>query len=270
MRRTLAIALAALSALALAGIAGAVLRSSGIHEASAGFSAGVERYEVRTCTGTDNKSYEIVHARYAGEATGSDDAFNGPIVLHVRSVYNATDGIGFVHGKLRVRRGDDNQRGWGTFWAVNRGGQLDGLVVGGVNHRYARMLGNLTADYNASSTGGFVNGKIGGGAVGNGAALLIGHRCHGPELPKNSVRLVVKGTVKEKGADQITITPYDGGADKTCKLTGESPSLDGIDPLDHVKAECKTSDQVLTRIQEYRHRNGDPAARESKEKRGDA
>jgi hypothetical protein len=270
MRRTLAIALAALTALALAGIAGAVLRSSGIEEASASFAAGVERYEVRTCTGTDNKTYEIVHARYAGEATGSGDAFTGPIVLHVRSVYNVTDGIGFVDGKLRVRRGDDNQRGWGTFWAVNKGGQLDGLVVGGVNHRYARIVGNLTADYNSSSTGGFSNGKVGGGATGNGAALLVGHRCHQPELPKNSVKLVVKGTVKEKQPEQITITPYDGGADKSCKITSESPSLDGIDPLDHVRAECKTSDQVLTRIHEYRHRDGNSNARESKEKRGDA
>jgi hypothetical protein len=252
MRRTLAIALAALTALGLAGIAAAVLRSSGVQEASATFQAAVERHDARTCTGTDGKTYEIVRARYAGEATGSDDAFKGPIVLDVKSVTNTTDGVGYVYGKLRLRRGDDKLRSWGQFWAVNKGGQLDGLVLGGVNHRYARLLGNLTSDFNASATGGFSNGKIGGGAAGNGAALLVGHRCNDGKGPRNAVKLVVKGTVETKTADQITIKPFDGGESKSCKLSAGSPKTDGIDPGDLVRAECKTSDLVLTRIDEYR------------------
>lgn len=261
MRRTLAIALAALTALGLAGIAGAVLRSSGVHEASATFRAGVERHESRTCTGTDGKTYEIVHASYTGEATGSDDAFNGPIVLRVKAVTNTTDGVGYVHGTLRIRRGDDNHRSWGHFWAVNKGGQLDGFVVGGVNHRYARLLGNLTADFDTSATGGFSNGKIGGGAAGNGTALLVGHRCKSGPAPRNAVKLVVKGTVESKTAEQITIKPFDGGESKTCKLTDRLPKTDGIDSGDAVKAECKTSDLVLTRIAEYRAKSDDDKER---------
>jgi hypothetical protein len=271
MRRTLAIALAALSALALAGIAGAILKSSGIQEASATFEAKVERYESRTCTGSDGDTYEIVHGRYAGTADGTDDAFKGPIVLHVKSVYNATDGVGYVHGALRIHRGDDTRRGWGHFWAVNKGGQLDGFVVGGVNHRYARLLGNVSANFDSSSTGGFTSGKIGNGAAGNGAALLAGHRCRSDEKPpRNSVKLVVKGTVEALGAsgESITIKPFDGGASKTCQVTGDSPKLDGIAVGDHVKAECKTSDYVLTRLHEYRQPSGDSQA-QSEEKRGD-
>jgi hypothetical protein len=271
MRRALAIALAALTALALAGIAGAVLRSSGVHETSAEFRAGVERYESRTCTGTDEKTYQIVNARYAGTAVSGEEGLNGPIVLHVKSVYNATDGVGYVHGKLKIRRGEDERRGWGKFWAVNKGGQLDGFVVGGVNHRYARLLGNLTANYNAASDGGFSEGTIGGGTQGNSLALLVGHRCNGAKPPRNSVKLVVKGTVEAIGGDSpvITIKPFDGGESKTCKITGDSPKTDGIDPGDHVKAECKTSDLVLTRIQEYRSKRDAVADRKADEEKKD-
>jgi hypothetical protein len=275
MRRTLAIALAALTALALAGIAGAVLRSAGVHKTSATFAATVERYESRTCTGTDGHEYQIIKARYAGEAKSDEDGLSGPIALHVKSVYNLSEGVGYVHGKLKIRRGEDERRGWGKFWAVNEGGKLDGFVVGGVNHRYARLLGNLTANYNAALDGGFSEGAIGGGVTGNSLALLVGHRCNGAKPPRNSVKLVVKGMVEEKSAEHIKIKPFDGGESKTCKITGDSPKTEGIEQNDQVKAECKTSDLVLTRIHEYRSKSDASADRKAdsekqdEEKRGD-
>jgi hypothetical protein len=256
MRRTLVISLVALAALATAGIAGAWLKSTGTEAAAATFSATkVERTDVRKCTGTDGE-YEFAWLRVSGEAVSSTEALNGPITLHVKSVYNVTKGLGSIEGWMRIRGGEDRKSSHGRFFAVNTGGTVDGFVVGNVNWRYAALFASVGGKF--SATGGFTDGTIGTGTATNAGVFTGGRPCKPERKPRTSIKLSIRGTVEALDtttAKEIKIKPGDNSSSQTCKLTADSPGLDGITVGDNVKAECHGQEGalVLVRIKELRN-----------------
>jgi hypothetical protein len=254
MRRTLAISVAAVGALALSAVAVAQLRSSGTDSVSATFSAARERAETRTCSGPDG-NYEITSGRYAGTAAGSDP-LNGPIVLHVRSVYNTTESLGWIEGSFQIRRGGDDLRSHGRFWAtLGAGGTVNGFVHGLVNRNAAALFGGLTATFTPS--GGFASGKLGGGGAQVNAAVTAGRPCVTTKTPV-VVRLIVHGQVEALSAGSITVKPRDGSPAQTCAIkAGVSGSTRGVATGDTVELRCGIVDGTMTLLRLNKKRGDD-------------
>jgi hypothetical protein len=252
MRRPLVISLVAIAALATAGIAGAWLKQTGTNPASATFTAtGVERSHLRTCTGPDG-SYEIAHLRLTGTSQSSDEALNGPIVFHVKSVYNTTKKLGYLEGWMRVRAGEDRRNAHGRFFAVNTNGTLDGFVHGRVNWRYAALYASVGGSF--SATGGIANGTVGTGSATNAGVFFGGGHCR-PVKQRPALKVIVKGDVESVDGSQLTIKPFDGSASQSCKRTDRSPDVD-VSVGDDVAAECHNLDGalVLVKLRELRSR----------------
>lgn len=243
MRRIFAISVAAVGALALSALALAQLRSSGTDSVSATFSAARERAETRTCSGPDG-TYEITSGRYAGTAVGSDP-LNGPIVLQVKSVYNTTESLGWIEGWFQVRRGGDDLRSHGRFWAtLGAGGAVNGFVHGLVNRNAAALFGGLTATFTPS--GGFTTGKLGGGGAQVNAAVTAGRPCVTTKTHV-VVRLIVHGQVEALSAGSITVKPRDGSPAQTCAIKpGLSGSTREIEAGDTVELRCGIVDGTMT------------------------
>ena len=147
------------------------------------------------------------------------------IRIHATSVFNRTDGVGWVSGTIRSRDGD--RRPSGRFWAtLGSGGALDGFFDGRVNRHVALLLGNLSATFNADS--GFSDGKLGSGTSSL-PAVLAGRPCAEPKPAPIAVRLVVKGKVESLDSSSITVKPGDASASQTCALrSGVSPSTSRV------------------------------------------
>ena len=94
----------------------------------------------------------------------------------MRSVYNADESAGWMEGELWVRNVDDKTGTHARLQAVNLDGNVEGLLVGRSGSPKGGLLANFSATFDASSTGGFSNGKLGTGASGN-EALLFGRGC---------------------------------------------------------------------------------------------
>jgi hypothetical protein len=245
MRRPLAITLVAVVALVAASVAGAWLKQTGTNAASATFTATtVERSNVRTCTGPDG-TYEIAHLRLTGTATSSDPALTGPIVFHVKSVYNQTKALGYLDGWVRVRGGGDRKNAHGRFHAVNTNGTLDGFVQGRVNWRYAALYASVGGSF--SSSGGIANGTIGsGGTQANAGVFFGGGHCR-PVKERPSLKVIVKGDVESVDGSQVTVKPFDGSASVSCKRTDRSPDVN-VSVGDDVRAECHNLGGTLTLV----------------------
>ena len=253
MRRTLALVLTAAIALTLTSVAVATLRSAGVSATTATFQAAKERSETRTCTG-DGDTYLIARGSYIGaiDFAAPNDALDGPVALHVSSVLNQTDGIGWVEGWFRVKDNDNDnvndhneRRAHGRFWGTLDGsGKLDGFIRGRVNRHVALLFGGLSATF--TPDGGFVDGKIGNAANHN-AAALVGRPCKNSKPGKVAVRLAVKGDVSAIAADAITVNPRDGSPAQTCKIvSGKSPSTDGVGVGTKVEMHCALVDGQMT------------------------
>jgi hypothetical protein len=250
MRRPLVISLVALAALASAGIAGAWLKQTGTNAAAAAFTATtVERSSLRSCTGPDG-TYEIAHLRLTGTSQSSDEALTGPIVFHVKSVYNTTKKLGYVEGWVRVRAGEDRKNAHGRFYAVNTNGTLDGFVHGRVNWRYAALYASVGGTF--SATGGIANGTIGSGTATNAGVFFGGGNCR-PVKVRPALKVIVKGDVESVDATQLTVKPFDGSASVSCKRTDRSPHVDAA-VGDDVTAECHNLEGslVLAKLREHR------------------
>lgn len=251
MRRTLVFALAAVTALSLASVAVATLRSAGISATTATFQAAKSRTDTRTCTG-DGDTYQISHGWYVGtvDFASPNDDLDGPVALHVNSVLNQTDGIGWVQGWFRVKddvNDQDARHAHGHFWGTLDGtGKLDGFIQGRVNRRLALLVGGMSATF--TPDGGFVDGRIGNAANHN-AAALIGRPCKDSKPVKTpvAVRLAVKGEVSAISADSITVNPRDGSPAQSCKIvSGKSPSTDGVAVGTKVDVNCALVDGQMT------------------------
>lgn len=254
MRKTIIVGTVAALALTLAGVAVAHLKPSGSTAAAGEFSAARERADTRTCTGPDGR-YEITRGRYAGTATSSDEALAGPIELQVKAVYNVDKKIGWLEGWLRIRKGDDDRRSKGRFWAtLGDGGVVNGFVHGRVSHHYAALFSGLTATF--SPAGGFASGKLGGSGGQTNVAVLVGRPCTGrSDSQPTAVKLSVKGEIAEITATSVSVKPNDGSQAQACaRKDGRSPSLDGYAVGTKVEMGCALVDGTMTLLKIKKHR----------------
>jgi hypothetical protein len=174
-KRTIWAIVAGLIALLVAGMAVASQQGAETDDAVAAFSATtVKRIKTRTCEGADG-SYKITHAVLEGEVTGADPALlAGKLRLHLKSVYNDTEDLGWVTGKAHIRNeaAEPDTRARASFKAVNVGGNLEGILVGGAAPPHWKLLATFSATL--ADSGAVSNGKIGKPTSDNSALLFRG------------------------------------------------------------------------------------------------
>lgn len=235
----LVIAIAAGTVLTAAGAALAHFSQDGTQAVSASFSAGRERADVRTCTGADG-SYEIVRGRYSGQSASPHPTLNGSIVLTIRSVYNRSEGLGWIRGSLKIRGSEHptQARLVGTLtWGSSDTRVVDGFVEGPAGGHGAKLYGNFTASF--SPLGGFAEGKIGEG--GANIALLAGRECKPP-----ATQLKAKGRIAVLSSSLIAIR-RGGSKLVTCQIrAGVSPSTNRLRVGDTVEMSCGLVDSQMT------------------------
>jgi hypothetical protein len=174
-KRTIWFIFAGLVALVIAGMAVASKRGAQTDPATATFSATeVKRVKSRTCQGADG-TYKITHAVLQGEVvSASDPVLAGRLKLHLKSVYNDTEDLGWVTGTVHVRNEatDPETRARASFRAVNVGGELEGMLVGGAGRPHWKLLANFSATL--ADSGAVSDGKIGTPSSDNSALLYRG------------------------------------------------------------------------------------------------
>jgi hypothetical protein len=247
MRRLIWIAATAL-ALVGAGIAVAHSGSSKSAARTSATFAATSASDVRTssCTGSDGKTYVTSHGRYTGSASSSDGSLNGTATLDVDSLINQNDAVGTVGGLLRI----DGSAGHtvARIDAVYSGGHVSGIADGRSSAPWNRLVANLSADF--SSTGGFANGKLGGGTAGGDAVEVTAGGCRPAPTPKPET-IQAHGTVSAVSPTSITV------AGVTC--TVPSPNLvAGIQVSDRVELKCTAAGGTNTLVRvEGRHHDHD-------------
>jgi hypothetical protein len=167
-RKPLAALAAALSVLALAGIAFAHGGGpSSVQATSATFLATtVADSKSDTCTGADG-TYTRTRATYSGTATSTDARLNGPLTVRATTFYNADTKLGVVAGHFRV--GTTH----GVFRAVDSGGTLAGFANGKAHGWSGKLVANLSATFDPAT--GFADGSLGGGSAPDTAVFVSGH-----------------------------------------------------------------------------------------------
>jgi hypothetical protein len=174
MRRRTALSMIAGSlALVLAGLAVAREEGAQTDAAAATFSAiDVKRLKTRTCEGADG-TYKITHAVVLGEVvSATDPLLAGKLKLHLKSVYNDTEDLGWVAGKAQIHNESAGTRARASFRAVNVDGEIEGMLAGGAGHPHWRLLANFSASL--ADTGAVTDGKLGTPSSDNSALLFRG------------------------------------------------------------------------------------------------
>jgi hypothetical protein len=89
-------------------------------------------------------------------------------------VYNETEDLGWVTGKAHIRNetAEPDTRARASFKAVNVGGNLEGLLVGGAGAPHWKLLATFSATL--ADSGAVSNGKIGKPTSDNSALLYRG------------------------------------------------------------------------------------------------
>src|SRR4051794_18664528 len=170
-RKPLAAIAAALSVLALAGMAFAHGGGpSSVQATSATFVATtVADSKSDTCTGADG-TYTRTRAKYTGVATSTDARLAGAMELRATTVYNATTKLGVVSGQFRV--GTTH----GAFQAVDTDGTLAGFANGKAHGHDGRLVANLSATFDPAT--GFAAAQLGGGSAPD-TAVFVSGECSG-------------------------------------------------------------------------------------------
>ena len=190
LTRWISLALAAILALALAGIAVAhKAGQSGKTEATqATFTATPDAAKTKTrqCTGQDG-TYNVTKGVYTGTSTG-DPRLSGNITIKTESVVNLDNGLGWTKGRVFLRDADTGKlKANAGLDAVNtQRGKLDGFLkgqardTGGKGH--LSLLANFSATFNADGTQ--LTGELGSEAPvpPQNSAILHGRPCK-PEHP---------------------------------------------------------------------------------------
>lgn len=173
-KRTIGFILASLAALAIAGLAVAGRHGAETDAVAATFNATeVKRMKSRTCTGADGE-YRITHAVLLGEVvSGTDPLLAGKLKLHLKSVYNVGENIGWVTGTAHIRNeaADPDTRARASFRAVNVAGEIEGLLTGGAGRPHWKLLANFSAKLDDT---GVTEGQIGAASSDNSALVFRG------------------------------------------------------------------------------------------------
>ena len=247
MKRTLVLASTALVALVATGLAvghGLDGNTKSARAVTGTFTATTaSRVETRTCTTTDGKTLVTTNGTYSGTAAGDAD-LTGNATLRATSLINTTDNIGVVSGTLRidVAAGRDTQA---QFDAVYTGGQIAGLATGHAHDPAARLVANVSAGFTGS--GGFTNGKIGGGTAGGAAVELGPGRCQATKTVKE--RSEAHGLITAVSSTSITV------AGLTCAVPADMQSkVSGLATGKVAEIKCSLVNGVntLTRVEAKR------------------
>ena len=198
-KRTIWTILAGLVALAIAGLAVAAHQGAQTDAAVASFSATeVKRIKTRTCEGADG-TYKITHAIVEGTVMSTEDpVLAGNLRLHLKSVYNDTESLGWVTGKVHIRNevADPDTRARASLRAVNVDGEIEGMLVGGAGAPHWKLLANFSA--NLADTGAVTDGQIGAGSSDN-SALLFRGGCRREAAVRASERKLERGEERGHG-----------------------------------------------------------------------
>jgi hypothetical protein len=199
-RRTIFSLVTGSLALLIAGIAVASQHGAQTDSATATFSATViKRTTSRTCEGADG-TYKITHAILQGEVvSASDPVLAGKLSLHLKSVYNDTEDLGWVVGKAHIRNeaADPDSRARASFKAVNVGGKLEGMLVGGAGAPHWKLLANFSATL--ADSGAVTDGEIGTPGSDN-VALLYRSGCRSEDAGPAATS--ERGEKKGRGHDK--------------------------------------------------------------------
>ena len=236
---------AALSALVATGAAVAHLKAADVAAASATLSATTpSNVQTRAYT-CDGQTFEITTGRWSGVATSTTADLNGAVVLHVKSVYNATKKLGWIDGRLTIAAADG--RTHAGISGVNSDGKLDAWVRGSAGRGDGTLFGSLSGSF--SKTGGLTDGAIGSGAGANAAVIAKGIRCRPEKAERPSVHLVVRGQIETVSATSITVKPKDGTASQTCTVKDDD-DVDRVKAGDRVEMTCSQigAAWVLTKV----------------------
>jgi hypothetical protein len=181
LSRRLMLAVASVLALAAAGIAVAGPAPSSMSLVSATFSTGAPtNSHTFTCTGANNAQITFTDATYTGTAVSNEPRLNGAITIHVRSVYDGSQGT--LTGDVRI---DSSATPVNHFHAglsaVDVGNNVQGWI-GGHAGPGAQIVGALAGPFTA--TGGFGSSTIGAtaGSATN-PALITSGNCMKPQNP---------------------------------------------------------------------------------------
>jgi len=236
---------AALGTLVVAGAAVAHLKAADVTAASATLSATTpSNVQTRTYT-CDGQTFEVTTGRWSGTATSTTADLNGAVVLHLKSVYNATKKLGWVDGRLHIAAADG--RTHAGVSGVNTDGKLDAWVRGSAGRGDGTLFGSLSGSF--SKTGGLTDGAIGTGTGANAAVIAKGIRCKPTQMPRPSVHLFVRGQIETVSATSITVKPKDGSASQTCTVKDDD-DVDRVKAGDQVEMTCSqiAGAWVLTKV----------------------
>jgi len=238
MRRLILISVAGL---ALVGAGAAVAwegQSKSVKQISAAFTA-TTASDVRTstCTDSGNVTYTSTRGRWTGTATG-DPSLSGNATLDAELLVNSS-GDGIVSGRLRI---DGANHTSADFDGVVSGGtHIAGLAEGHGSAAWNRLVANLSADW--SSSGGFTNGKLGGGTAGGNAVVVTSGGCRPAQAPKPE-SLELHGAVTI-GANNATVTVAGVNCNVPSTLTSTVASLHNGD---RVEIKCTSSSGTNTLV----------------------
>jgi hypothetical protein len=136
--------------------------------------------QTSSCTGSDNVTYTTTRGRWTGAVTttasAGDTSLSGNATIDAQFIVNSA-GDGFVSGRLRID-GANHTSAW-FDGVVSGGSHIAGLAEGHGSAPWNRLVANLSADW--SSTGGFTNGKLGGGTANGNAVVLTSGGCKPPK-----------------------------------------------------------------------------------------
>ena len=196
--RLITLALAAVAALAVAGIA--IAHGGGgspqkTEEVAATFTTApvADKTRSKQCTGVDG-TYTISKGVDQGDSTG-DPRLTGKITIKSNTVVNNDTGLGWSEGNVFIRDAASNKpKAVAHFDATLKNGALEGLATGKVKNQApatkakddhghghgGKFNSTLLANFSATiGQDGTVNGKVGGGG-GDNVAILHGNPCAKP------------------------------------------------------------------------------------------
>jgi hypothetical protein len=239
MRRLILIAV---TGLALVGAGVAVAwegQSKSVKQVSATFTA-TTASDVRTstCTDSSNVTFTTTRGRWTGSAAG-DPTLAGTATLDAEFLVNSS-GDGIVSGRLRI---DGANHSSAEFDGVVSGGtHIAGLAEGHGSAPWNKLVANLSADW--TSSGGFTNGKLGGGTAGGNAVVLTSGGCR-PAAPPKPETVELHGAVT-LGAGNATLTV----AGVTCNVPSNLASTVGsLHNGDRVEIKCTSASGTNTLVQ---------------------
>ena len=169
-------------ALAVAGIAIAGTGTGGTTLVSATFTATtLSHSSTSTCTAGNGDPITRTDATFSGTATSTDPHLNGPVTLHVRSVYDGKTLAGSLTGRRPDRQHLRRLRRQAIFTPRWQAVNVNGNVTGLPQRRLPPGAFTSLAASRAPSrlAGGFTSGAIGAGNPTSAAILVSGGCSHG-------------------------------------------------------------------------------------------